>query len=169
MELHDDRHNTALLRHVRPPEWTNPEPVGRYNLVVLGGGTAGLVSAIGAAMLGARVALVERQLLGGDCLNWGCVPSKALLAAARRAKAAGRSGPEAFTEAMDEVRRLRSVVGEHVGDEGRGTCGESHLRQGPARRRDREVGLVAARDRRGRVRCRRGDRERARAAAQVDD
>ncbi len=113
MELHDDRHNTALLRHVRPPEWTNPEPVGRYNLVVLGGGTAGLVSAIGAAMLGARVALVERQLLGGDCLNWGCVPSKALLAAARRAKAAGRSGPEAFTEAMDEVRRLRSVVGEH--------------------------------------------------------
>jgi pyruvate/2-oxoglutarate dehydrogenase complex dihydrolipoamide dehydrogenase (E3) component len=54
-----------------------------YDLVVLGGGTAGLVAAAGASGLGARVALVERHLLGGDCLNTGCVPSKALIRSAR--------------------------------------------------------------------------------------
>jgi pyruvate/2-oxoglutarate dehydrogenase complex dihydrolipoamide dehydrogenase (E3) component len=70
-------------RLVRPPTWRNPNPAAKYDLVVLGGGTAGLVSAIGAAALGARVALVERHLLGGDCLNTGCVPSKALIRSAR--------------------------------------------------------------------------------------
>src|SRR5438874_5141830 len=78
-----DVHNQLLVSNVHPPDWDNPEPVGRYNLVVLGAGTAGLVSAAGAAGLGARVALVEREFLGGDCLNVGCVPSKALIAAAR--------------------------------------------------------------------------------------
>ncbi|MXY70296.1 MAG: FAD-dependent oxidoreductase [Acidobacteriia bacterium] len=52
-------------------------------MVVIGAGTAGLVTAIGAAGLGAKVALVERSLMGGDCLNSGCVPSKALIRAAR--------------------------------------------------------------------------------------
>src|SRR6516164_10567473 len=78
-----DVHNQFLVSNVHPPDWANPEPVGRYNLVVLGAGTAGLVSAAGAAGLGARVALVEREFMGGDCLNVGCVPSKALIAAAR--------------------------------------------------------------------------------------
>src|SRR5688572_12099128 len=73
-----DEHNRRLLEHVHPDDWQNPRPKGRYDLVVIGGGTAGLVSAAGAAGLGARVALVERHLLGGDCLNTGCVPSKAL-------------------------------------------------------------------------------------------
>ena len=68
---------------VRPRDWKNPRPQPIYDLVVIGGGTAGLVSAVGAAGLGARVALVERDRLGGDCLNTGCVPSKALLRAAR--------------------------------------------------------------------------------------
>jgi pyruvate/2-oxoglutarate dehydrogenase complex dihydrolipoamide dehydrogenase (E3) component len=68
---------------VHPPNWTNPQPQGTYDLVVIGGGTAGLVSAVGAAGLGARVALVERDRLGGDCLNTGCVPSKAILRTAR--------------------------------------------------------------------------------------
>src|SRR5581483_10417397 len=80
-----DAHDRARLAHVHPPAWRNPTPRGRYNLVVVGGGTAGLVSAAGAAGLGARAALVERHLLGGDCLNVGCVPSKAILAAARAA------------------------------------------------------------------------------------
>ena len=78
-----DQYNETLVNYVHPPDWVNPEPRGRYNLVVVGGGTAGLVTAIGAAGLGAKVALVERHLLGGDCLNVGCVPSKGLLAAAK--------------------------------------------------------------------------------------
>ena len=57
----------------------------RYDLVILGGGTAGLVSAFIAAGVGARVALVERERTGGDCLWTGCVPSKSLLASAHAA------------------------------------------------------------------------------------
>ena len=57
-----DDENQRLVEAVHPPGWENPKPSGRYNLVVLGGGSAGLVSAMGAAGLGARVALVERQL-----------------------------------------------------------------------------------------------------------
>ncbi len=61
----------------------------KYNLVVVGAGSAGLVVAVGAAGLGARVALVESGKMGGDCLNYGCVPSKTLVAIARAAKQAG--------------------------------------------------------------------------------
>src|SRR6187549_2360715 len=77
------RDTTALLAHVHPPEWRNPDPAPLYDLAVIGGGTAGLVCAAGAAGLGACVALVERAKLGGDCLNTGCVPSKAMLRSAR--------------------------------------------------------------------------------------
>jgi pyruvate/2-oxoglutarate dehydrogenase complex dihydrolipoamide dehydrogenase (E3) component len=56
---------------------------GLYNVVVIGAGTAGLVTAAGTAGLGGRVALVERNVMGGDCLNFGCVPSKALISSAR--------------------------------------------------------------------------------------
>ena len=56
---------------------------GTYNVVVIGAGTAGLVTAAGTAGLGGRVALVERGKMGGDCLNTGCVPSKALISSAR--------------------------------------------------------------------------------------
>jgi pyruvate/2-oxoglutarate dehydrogenase complex dihydrolipoamide dehydrogenase (E3) component len=83
--------DTALLRLVHPPDWRNPTATGTYDLVVLGGGTAGLVSAMGAAGLGARVALVERHRLGGDCLNTGCVPSKALIRSARIVGEASRA------------------------------------------------------------------------------
>ena len=69
--------------NVRPPGWRNPPPADRYDLVAVGAGTAGLVAAHGAAALGARVALIERNLLGGDCLNVGCVPSKTLVRTAR--------------------------------------------------------------------------------------
>src|SRR6059036_603439 len=58
---------------------------GTYNVVVLGAGTAGLVTAAGTAGLGGRVALIERNRMGGDCLNFGCVPSKALISSARLA------------------------------------------------------------------------------------
>src|SRR5207253_4942189 len=83
--LPDEAYNHALVASVHPADWANPEPAPRYNLVVIGAGTAGLVTAAGAAGLGARVALVEKHLMGGDCLNVGCVPSKALLRAARAA------------------------------------------------------------------------------------
>ena len=86
-----DEANRALLDAVHPADWVNPAPHAVYDLVVVGGGTAGLVSAVGAAGLGARVALVERHLLGGDCLNVGCVPSKALIRSARAAADARRA------------------------------------------------------------------------------
>jgi len=78
-----DEHDRRLVSLVHPPDFHNPSPASRYDLVVIGGGTAGLVCAAGAAGLGARVALVERERLGGDCLNTGCVPSKAMLRSAR--------------------------------------------------------------------------------------
>ncbi|MCA9596598.1 MAG: mercuric reductase [Myxococcales bacterium] len=99
-----DEDNQRLVEAVRPSGWKNPSPHGRYNLVVIGGGTAGLVSAMGAAGLGAKVALVERALLGGDCLVTGCVPSKALLAAAKAGD---------FEAAMARVRRTRADIAPH--------------------------------------------------------
>ena len=57
-----------------PADYVNPEPKPAYHLVVVGAGPAGLISAIGAAGLGAKVALVERNRMGGDCVNVGCMP-----------------------------------------------------------------------------------------------
>jgi pyruvate/2-oxoglutarate dehydrogenase complex dihydrolipoamide dehydrogenase (E3) component len=117
-----DFHDELLISRVHPPEWRNPQATGRYNLVVIGGGTAGLVSAAAAAGLGARVALIERGLLGGDCLNFGCVPSKALLRAARASVDAGRTGGYGvvvppfvvvdFATVMERMRRLRAELSE---------------------------------------------------------
>lgn len=76
MPLAVDAADRTLEALVHPPDWQNPRPQETYDVVVIGGGTAGLVSAVGAAGLGARVAIVERQQLGGDCLITGCVPSK---------------------------------------------------------------------------------------------
>ena len=117
--LPHDEHNARLLDHVHPPTWVNPTPAARYNLVVIGAGTAGLVTAAGAAGLGAKVALIERDLMGGDCLNVGCVPSKALISAARAAasvRRAGEIGVSAKLETlelprvMERVRRLRADI-----------------------------------------------------------
>ena len=71
-----DEHNSRLLDHLHPKAWLDPDPKPSYNLVVIGAGAGGLVSAAGAAGIGARVALIESHLLGGDCLTVGCVPSK---------------------------------------------------------------------------------------------
>src|SRR6187397_3021378 len=86
-----DEHDRRLTALVRPSDHRNPAPASKYDLVVIGGGTAGLVCAAGAAGLGARVALVERARLGGDCLNTGCVPSKSMLRAARAVRDARAS------------------------------------------------------------------------------
>jgi len=116
----DDAHNRALVENVHPPAWTNPTPSGRYNLVVLGAGTAGLISAAGAAGLGARVAIVEKHLMGGDCLNFGCVPSKAVLRAARAVAAVNGAGAFGvrvprpvdfdFGAAMERMRKSRAGI-----------------------------------------------------------
>jgi pyruvate/2-oxoglutarate dehydrogenase complex dihydrolipoamide dehydrogenase (E3) component len=115
-----DQFNQELAAQVHPSDWTNPKPAERYNLVVIGAGTAGLVSAAGAAGLGAKVALVERYLMGGDCLNVGCVPSKALIGSARTAAAvrdAGEFGIHVpagvkvdFGQVMERMRRLRASI-----------------------------------------------------------
>jgi pyruvate/2-oxoglutarate dehydrogenase complex dihydrolipoamide dehydrogenase (E3) component len=121
--LPKDESNQTLVSNVHPPEWRNPEPAGRYNLVVLGAGTAGLVTAAGAAGLGARVALVERHLLGGDCLNVGCVPSKSVIrssravADVRMAPSFGVYVPDGaaadFPAVMRRMRGLRAAVSQH--------------------------------------------------------
>ncbi|MEO2027693.1 MAG: mercuric reductase [Fuerstiella sp.] len=118
-----DQHNQLLQSHVAPPGWQNPSPVGRYNLVVIGAGPAGLVTAAGAAGLGAKVALIERELMGGDCLNVGCVPSKGIISAARAAAAVRDSSefgievPDGwnadFAKVMDRMRELRAGMSHH--------------------------------------------------------
>ena len=118
-----DPYDHQLLKHVRPPDWANPKPNGPYNLVVIGAGTAGLVTAAVAAGLGARVALIERNLMGGDCLNVGCVPSKALIRASRARSDAKKSSQfgvalsgsttQNFSTVMERMRRIRSELG-HV-------------------------------------------------------
>lgn len=118
-----DRHNQRLVSQVHPSHWNNPTPVGRYNLVVIGGGTAGLVTAIGAAGLGAKVALIEKHFLGGDCLNVGCVPSKAIIRGARAVAAVREAGAYGvrvppgmaadFGAVMERMRRLRADISPH--------------------------------------------------------
>ena len=120
MVLEGDTHDEVLLENVHPANWKNPTPAGKYNLVVIGAGTAGLVSAVGSAGLGAKVAIIERALMGGDCLNVGCVPSKGVIRAGRAAYDVGdaaRFGVKVhgdvevdFGAAMERMRRLRAKI-----------------------------------------------------------
>jgi pyruvate/2-oxoglutarate dehydrogenase complex dihydrolipoamide dehydrogenase (E3) component len=115
-----DAFNQTLVERVHPTAWADPEPAARYHLVVIGAGTAGLVTAAGAAGLGAKVALVERDYFGGDCLNFGCVPSKAILRAARAiadVRNAAQFGVRIegaihadFAAQMERMRRLRAEI-----------------------------------------------------------
>jgi pyruvate/2-oxoglutarate dehydrogenase complex dihydrolipoamide dehydrogenase (E3) component len=119
LEPRDD-HERQRLANVRPAGWAEPETKPLYHLVVVGAGTGGLVTASIAAGLGAGVALVERHLMGGDCLNVGCVPSKAVIAAARSWRRAADSsrdfggprvaGGESFATVMERMRRLRAGI-----------------------------------------------------------
>jgi len=113
-----DEFNSQLLSYIRPPEWLNPTPQPRYNMVVVGGGPAGLQCAAAVAELGGKVAIIERQSMGGTCLSVGCVPSK-LLIRSSRVMADFREGEEFgvrsllsskpdFGLAMERLRRLRA-------------------------------------------------------------
>jgi pyruvate/2-oxoglutarate dehydrogenase complex dihydrolipoamide dehydrogenase (E3) component len=115
-----DAYEQERMENVRPSEWRNPKPAGRYNLVVVGGGPAGLVAASAAASMGAKVALIERALLGGGCLNVGCIPSKAIVrtsrlyAEMRNAEHYGAQVPGDirvdFPAVMQRMRRIRARV-----------------------------------------------------------
>ncbi|MEQ9452825.1 MAG: FAD-dependent oxidoreductase [Pseudomonadales bacterium] len=99
-----DEISTSLLS---PSDYANPVPQDDYHLAVIGAGPAGLISAIGAAGLGARVALVEQGFMGGDCLNVGCVPSKALLEYTKAV-------PDAdFDDAFTHLRAVRAGIAPH--------------------------------------------------------
>lgn len=116
-------HDRELLENVRPSTWRNPQPAHKYALVVIGAGPAGLVAARAAAALGAKVALIERDLLGGDCLNVGCVPSKALIRSSRlyadmrNAESFGAHAADNirvdFAAAMERMRRVRARISRH--------------------------------------------------------
>lgn len=120
--LPNDTYNAQLLAHVHPPEWHNPTPHAKYNLVVIGAGSAGLISAIAAAGLGGKVALIEKNWMGGDCLNSGCVPSKTIIRSAKvmgeiqRAAALGVNvaTPQVdFAAVMQRMRRVRAGISHH--------------------------------------------------------
>src|SRR4030095_404911 len=93
-----------------------------YNFIIMGPGTAGLLTASGTAALGGRVALVERNLMGGDCLNFGCVPSKALISSARlvqrirESEKWGLDQPEpqfVFEKVFERMRARRTKIAPH--------------------------------------------------------
>ena len=121
--LPNDIYNQTLVANVHPSDWVNPDPAPCYNLVVIGAGTAGLIVAAGAAGLGAKVALIERHLMGGDCLNVGCVPSKSVISASRAVHHARNSAQFGvvggqklgfdFAAAMERMRRLRADISGH--------------------------------------------------------
>lgn len=116
-----DEHNRRLVANAHPAEYRNPRAErGRYNLVVIGAGTAGLVGSIATAGMGGKSALIKRHLLGGDCLNFGCVPSKSIIRSARvigelrRAAELGVHVPEGvrvdFAAVMARMRGLRAEI-----------------------------------------------------------
>ena len=121
--LPQDEYNRRLVANVHPSDWVNPEPTGRYNIVVIGAGTAGLITAVVAASLGAKVALIEKHLMGGDCLNVGCVPSKGVIRAARawadlrKAADFGLQIPPGVTydfgAVMARMRKLRARISQN--------------------------------------------------------
>lgn len=128
-----DEYNTNLLNNVHPPSWKDPNAHNKdgsytYDMVVIGGGTGGLITAAGSAGVGARVAMIEAHMLGGDCLNVGCVPSKAIIHSAKlvhtlrgdmdHLEEAGISvDPGAvkvdFEKVMERIRKLRSGISNH--------------------------------------------------------
>ncbi len=117
-----DEFNKSRLKNVFPSDWKNPTPVAMYDLVVVGGGPGGMTAATLAAGQNAKVALIEKEHMGGECFNVGCIPSKALIRSSRVAaevRQAKEYGIEIgdwkvnFPAVMQRVRRLQSTLAPH--------------------------------------------------------
>lgn len=119
-----DSFNTNLINEVCPHDYQNPTPMDDpYDLVIIGAGVSGLISAIMANWLGKRCVLIEKHAMGGDCLNTGCVPSKALLSCAHtyhnlsKLSSYGISISGAvdvdFSFIMERMRKIRSDISHH--------------------------------------------------------
>ncbi len=118
----DDAYNRALVERTHPGDWPVHAGEDRYDMVIIGGGPAGLVTAMGANGVGGRVAIIEKGLLGGDCLISGCVPSKALLKSAKVARSARKAAAFGvntgevcvdFSAVMERMRSLRADISHH--------------------------------------------------------
>lgn len=120
-----DSFNCEMLDNVRPRKWVDPQmgPNDKYDMLVIGAGAAGLTVAAGSGGLGARVCMIERALIGGDCLVSGCVPSKAFLKAcnvANTVRNCSEFGVEVtgeikinFTVLMDRMKKIRAQISHH--------------------------------------------------------
>lgn len=123
-ELPVDTDNQILLANEHPLNWVNPHPKKIYDLIVLGAGPAGLIAATMAARKGKTVALVERDIIGGECFNTGCIPSKAIIRTSRlfadmqNAENFGGTVPHHmpinFAKIMARMRRIRAQISGHI-------------------------------------------------------
>ena len=112
-----DAYEEKRLADLHPQSWVNPKPADNYALIIVGAGSAGVAAAELAIAMGVKVAMIERHLIGGTCLNTGCVPSKALIRTSRlyaEMRDAARYGAKVpdnievdFAAAMERVRRIR--------------------------------------------------------------
>lgn len=112
-----------LFDQVRPMNWVDPDAEDQYDIIAIGGGAGGLVTAAGSVSLGAKVALIEQTFTGGDCLVSGCVPSKAFIHAANVAHMCRTESVDCgiqvsdvkvdFNKVMSRMRKIRAQIAEN--------------------------------------------------------
>jgi pyruvate/2-oxoglutarate dehydrogenase complex dihydrolipoamide dehydrogenase (E3) component len=118
-----DELNRKFRQDIFPPDWKNPQPARLYDLVIIGGGPGGMTATTVATGLDVKVAVVEKEHFGGECLSYGCIPSKAMLRCSRVAeevrqgKEFGLEIPQGwkvnFAAVMQRVRHLQTIISPH--------------------------------------------------------